>query len=73
MKFFNKYENKISNIDKHDLVWLHLVPPFQEWLASTNAANFITTNVNEKRTVDQIEKNPHLQNVLMAYIQLKAE
>ena len=50
--------NKISNIDTHNLVWLYLVPPFQEWLASTNAANFITTNVNEKRTVDQIEKKP---------------
>ena len=31
---------------------------FQGWLASTNAANVITTNFNEKHTVNQTEKNP---------------
>ena len=31
---------------------------FQGWLASTNAANVITTNFNEKHTVSQTEKNP---------------
>ena len=34
------------------------VPPFQWWLASTNAATVTATNVNEKCTVNQSENNP---------------
>ena len=30
---------------------------FQEWLASTNAANVVTTNDNEKQTANQTEKD----------------
>ena len=37
--------------------WLRL--GFQECLASTNAANIITANVNQKRTVDQTVKKSH--------------
>ena len=45
---------------------------FQGWLASTNAANVITTNFNEKHTVSQTEKIPQLQVVLITHKQLKA-
>ena len=47
------------------------IPSLQEWLDSTIVVNAIATNVNVKHTLDQTEKIPQLQKVLMTYKQLK--
>ena len=66
VKFFNEFskmDNIYFNYQKTVASYqarfgsAYPVPFFQEWLASTNAANVITTNDNGKQTVNQTEKN----------------
>ena len=66
VKFFNEF-SKIGNVYfnyqktvayyQAVLGLAYRVLFFKEWLASTNAANVVTTNHNEKQTVNQTEKN----------------
>ena len=60
---FSKMDNVYFNYQKTVAYYqtrfglAYPVPSFQGWLASTNAANVVTTNDNEKQTANQTEKN----------------
>ena len=65
VKFFNEFskmELSKSKLSKDSSLYqvrfglAYPVPSFQEWLASTNVANVVTTNDNEKQTANQTEK-----------------
>ena len=66
VKFFNEFsklDNVYFNYQKTVAYYqailglAYQVLFVQEWLASTNVANVVTTNDNEKQTVNQTEKN----------------
>ena len=65
VKFFNEFwkmELSKSKLSKDSSLYqarfglAYPVPSFQEWLASTNVANAVTTNDNEKQTAKKNKK-----------------